>query len=240
MKNLEIFFALVVAACLMAVASAPAFAVETINWKICKENAGKGQWQNSLCTEAKAGGNWETKEVTETINLTSNAETLELIDTKATGGESRIFCKETDKGWAGREGAGGISAVTFSGCERKTGECEAGTVKATPLTLAWFLSVLRRGSGAGPRIWITFFSTKGNGPGVKVECEVDKILKVTDECSGAMNALGEEVGGTVVSIFEKRPELESPKQECSIGGAESGEIHGRDVSKQENGHGLFF
>ncbi len=238
--KLKILFGLVIASCLMTVASAPASAVETINWKICKENAGKGQWQNSLCTEAKAGGNWETKEVTETVNVTSSAETMELIDTKATGGESRISCKETGKGWAGREGEGGISAVTFSGCERNTGECEAGTVKATPLTLGWDFTVLRRGSGAGPRIWISFFWTKGSGPSVKVECEVDKILKVTDECSGAINALGEEVNGTVAFLFGKNEDLESPKQECSIGGPESGEIRGREVTKQENSHGLFF
>ncbi len=242
MKYLKISIGLVVMVGLMGVASEPAQATtETVNLAICKENAGKGHWENSLCTKAKASGNWDTREVTETVALTSSAEKLELIDTK-TKPESRITCNMTDKGWIGVHGEGGISSVTFSGCARVEGPCEAGhTVTVTPLTLGWDYSVLRRGSGAGPRIWIEFFWTKSNGPGYKIECTVSEKSVVADECRGALDAEGEQLNGTVIADFAEKIEgLEyPPKQECTSGGAEAGEIRGKDVLKQENGHGLF-
>jgi hypothetical protein len=237
-KYLRILIAITIAAGLMAVASTSASATE-ISWAICGENAGKGHWENSLCTNAKTGGNWETKALAETMSITSSAEKLELIDLKAEGKESDISCRETDKGWAGLNGHSGISTATFTECESKTGICGTGkkvTVKA--LNLPWPFTVLRRGSGAGPRIIFTW--DYGKGVGYKVECTEPKL---TYECQGAISSRTEELSGTVAAVFGKVPpeesEVESPKQECSLGGAETGEIHGKDIFKLENGHGLF-
>ncbi len=62
MRYLRVLIAMVIVASLMAVASSSASATE-ISWTTCSENAGKGQWENSLCTKAKNGrklGNEDT------------------------------------------------------------------------------------------------------------------------------------------------------------------------------------
>jgi hypothetical protein len=238
MRYLRVLITMMIVAGLMAVASSSASATE-ISWTTCSENAGKGQWENSLCTHAKTGGNWETKTLTETVGIASSAEKLELVDLKAEGKESDISCNETDKGWAGSNGHSGISAATFTECESKTGVCGTGKkVTVVALNFPWPFTVLRRGSGAGPRI--IFSWDYGKGVGYKVECTETKVKY---ECQGQISSRTEELSGTVAAVFGKVPpeesEVESPKQECSLGGAESGEIRGKDIFKLESGHGLF-
>ena len=149
MKHLRIAFGLVVVAGLMAIAAAPAMAANA-RWEQCKNVGTGGHWSNALCSKPATGGAWETKEVTETEELTSSGE-VELTDTKATGGESTIKCKGSDAGWIGAKGGDGETVVTAEGCTRVTGLCES-NVTARAINLPWYTQLVISGTQSEIRL----------------------------------------------------------------------------------------
>lgn len=233
MMRLKIALGLAVLAGLMAVMAGPASAAGP-RWVTCKENSGHGQWENSLCTKEKANGNFETKELTETINVVSSSKGLELTDTKATGGQSTIICEGTDTGWAGANGEDGISKITTTGCTVKEGLCEKGSAAtAVALNLPWFTRLVETGGEVRDIV-----EAKGEGPGYKVECTVDKIFKAADKCVGTTSTktTNNLPAGSVEAEFESKSE----KGNCELGGTGTGVVKGIDVSSLESGRGWWF
>jgi hypothetical protein len=234
MKYLKLAPWLAVVAGLMAFTAVPAMAAEAV-WVGCKENAGHGQWKNNQCSEVENKGNFETKEQTETSEVTSatTGSGLELSDSKATGGETAVTCVGGGRGWSGANGLGGVTVARVANCKFvKAGACEASKpVIATARNLPW-ATTLQDASGHVRLSLLPTVQGKeiGKGePGYSVECTVGGVLKVTDTCEGKTTTAvrnstsrannGE---GTVEAEFEGKSETST----CSIGGAEAGRIAG--------------
>ncbi len=229
--KLKITLCLAAAAALLAILATPALAGQAA-WIACQEYPELGQWEDSLCSKGKEGSNWATQEVTETMEVTSNASTLELTDTKATGGSATIKCAMTDTGWI-EESLGGISKINTTKCERASGLCESGKeAKVTAIDLPWNTE-LREESGGEVR---DILQAGGKGPGYKVECTVEKVFKVADECFGAITTKmrNNHSSETVEAEYESKSE----KVECSLGGKGSGEIKGVDAIKKQQPGGV--
>jgi hypothetical protein len=226
MKHLKIItLCLTAAVGLLGILAAPALATQPI-WSACQEFAEHGPWENNTCSKAKTNGNWATEEIDQTVEVTSSS-SLELTDTKATGGSSTIKCSGTDAGWVGGS-VDSISKINTTKCERITGLCESGkTVTATPIDLPWSTE-LKEESGGEIRDAI---HATGKGPGYKIECTVGGIFKVADECFGSLTTKmkNNHSNGTVEAEFESK----SGKIECSLGGKEAGEVKGVDTTKQQ-------
>jgi hypothetical protein len=238
MKHLRIVFGLAAVAGLMAVMAGPTLAAQT-SWGQCKENKEHGEWGNSLCTEAKTKGNWETKEVTETIEVTSSS-SLELEDQKATGGAVAVKCGGTDLGTIGAKGSDEISKIATSSCEfvgEKHGSCEeASGATAEAINLPWVTKLEENTEGEVRDVIESAVS--GKTPGWSVKCTVSGILKVTDECTGITNTgIRDTPAGTVEAEFEEIS-AEAPVT-CSIGGKGAGFVHGDDTIKAKNGGAIF-
>jgi hypothetical protein len=236
MKSLKIAFGLLIVAGSMAVTVGSALAGE-VRWINCTENPGHGQWKNSLCSKAKTNGGWETKEISETVEVTSSAKELQLVDTKATGGEMKLACSVTDAGWVGATGSDGVSRVTTTECkllEGKDGACESGKpVTAKAVHLPWSTK-LQEATGGEARDAI---QNGGKGePGYAIECTVAGIFEVADECTGKTTTgiFNNKNKGTVEVEFESKSE----KDNCILGGAGAGEIKGIAIVKQRNGRTL--
>ena len=107
-------------------------------WVAC-EKVTSGKWTDNNCTAA-GSGTFETKAVTETVEVTSSSPGgLELEDSKATGGATAIKCEGSDQGTVGNEGSDSVTRITASKCTFvKAGSCESGkAVTARALNLPW-------------------------------------------------------------------------------------------------------
>jgi hypothetical protein len=222
MKYLKIAFGLVIVAGLMAVAASPAMARQ--GWVQCRENTGKGQWENSKCTTAKANGNWETKEITETLETTSSG-SLELEDSKATGGATAVQCSGAGTGTVGSGGSGSVKTVTATGCKfvaGKVGSCEESKgVTTRAVNLPWSTKLEER-SGGEVRNVITS-TVAGKAPGYATECTVGGVFKISDECTGVTSAnVRPNRAKTVETEFDKTSEPGT----CSVGGEKAGFLRG--------------
>jgi hypothetical protein len=242
MKYLKIAVVLVVMAGLMAVAAATALAAEPVpRWEQCK-SVEKGQWENSLCSKGKTNGGWETKEISETEEVTSSSAKLEFTDTKAPGGTSTIRCTETNAGWIvdlkTEPGESGFSTVSLKNCERVAGGCEAGkAVTAEPEDLpSGFAWELRTRAGMSIIVWRNFAGTKGFG--VKIKCTVAGV-GVTDECFEKELGVARNGPNGTVEIESEKVSFEEDPGECSLGGKESGEIGGILIIKQRSGRATY-
>lgn len=203
-----------VVATLFAVAATPVLAAPV--WQSC-EGLTKGE-SGSECAKEKSGGAYEWVELAETREVTSSVPELEVTDTKASGEALTIKCKATDVGWIGSGSSDGVSKITTSSCTRVSGTCEEGTVSLTAIDLPWGSTLENETKGIVDKT-----TSDGKGPpGYKLECG-EGTSKLTDECHGTALAKlkNNEAKGTV----EAEPEA-SPKDECTLGGKEAGEIKG--------------
>jgi len=224
MKHLRIAFGLVVMAGLMAIAAAPAMAANA-RWEQCKNVGTGGHWSDALCSKPATNGAWETKEVTETEEVTSSGE-VELTDTKATGGASTIKCKGFDVGWIGVNGGDGETVVKATGCTRVEGLCES-NVTAVAINLPWYTQLAISGSEIRDRVR----SAAAAGPGYKVECVTGGIFKVADECTGGISTkMTNSSDGNVQAEFDAISEAETGT--CKLGGAGSGRVRGHVHNQQ--------
>jgi len=236
MKYLRIAFGLVVVTGLMAVVASPALAAQP-KWVACEEVT-SGKWTNNNCTTA-GSGKFETKAVTETVEVTSSSPGgLELEDSKATGGATAIKCEGSDLGTVGNEGSDSVTRITASNCslvEKKEGECEKSKpVTARALNLPWATKLEEVGTKE-VRDQVTSL-VSGKEPGWAVECTVLGVFKITDECTGNTSTGIHNVRneGKVEAEFDKVTE-EKPAT-CSVGGAKSGFVKGVDLSLLRRWH----
>ena len=246
MKNLKIVYGLIVVASLIALSASPAMA--SPRWAQCGEDLGKGHWEDSKCTKPSATGDWETKAILETIEVTSSS-ALAVEDINALGGELEAECTEVGVGWAGTKGRGGFSRVEKIKCEfigKKHGVCEENKgVIVRPINLPWATRLVER---AGPPFEVrdTFESggkkENGNGePGWSVECTISAVMKIADTCERSgytSTAIGNRAEGTVEESFDERTREETMFK-CTAGGAEAGLVHGKILSKPRGSGSLW-
>jgi hypothetical protein len=227
MKYLKIAFGLALVAGLMAVVASPALAAQP-KWVACQEVT-SGKWTNNNCTTA-GSGKFETKAVTETVEVTSSSPGgLELEDSKATGGATAIKCEGSDLGTVGNEGSDSITKITATKCTFvKAGSCESGkAATARALNLPWATKLEEVGKEVRDQVTSL---VSGKEPGWAVECTVLGVFKITDECTGNTSTGIHNVRneGKVEAVFDKVTE-EKPAT-CSVGGAKSGFVRGVDLS----------
>jgi hypothetical protein len=235
MKRFKLVIGLIVATSLMAV-TAPLAVAAGPRWATCFKKAG-GPWKNSVCTEA-GSGEWETREIKETVEVTSSGK-LELEDNAATGGKIVVECEETDRGTVGAEGQDSVTSVTVGGCAFITaGECEAsGKPVAQAVNLPWSTRLEERENTETHkkelRDLVRSVTTKP--PGWHVECEVKKIIKIADECTGGTNTAvrSNRATGAVESVFDSVSAQEPGS--CTEGNSTSGRVRGTVISKYRSG-----
>ena len=215
---MKILLGLAVVTLFAAVAAAPALA--SPKWQTCTEStSGKGEW----CLKV-GEGNFESKEIRETEEVTSSTSGLELEDEKATGGASKIKCKGGNLGWIGANGQDGIIKATAKECERVTGPCEAGTARAIAINLPWGTTLEEETNGIRDKI-----RAGGSGPGYEIECRVAGFFKIVDTCTGTTSA--KITNNENIGIVEDDFETKSGKDTCSIGGADAGNMRGVEIIK---------
>jgi len=212
MKHLRIAFGLVVMAGLMAIAAVPAMALSP-RWEQCKtvEIANSGNWKDSLCSVPQGSGTWLTMQVTSTEEVTSKSiGKIELTDTKATGGASTVACEGGDRGTIGANGADQEIEVFATSCVRVTGACTS-NVRAVAINLPWITQLVEEPAG---KIRNTIRSEiAGKSPGYLVECLVQGIFVVEDECTGPISTAMENLpNGNVLATFDKTSEEEGEKK----------------------------
>lgn len=230
MKRLKIAFGLVLVAGVMAITASSALAGPI--WVHCAK-VSSGKWKNSLCTESGTG-EWETKAVTETSEVTSStigSTGLELEDKKA---GTAITCVGVGTGTAGANGSDSVISTKATKCKivaGKAGSCEEPlTVRA--INLGWSSKLEER---SGELRDIITSSISGKQPGYAVECEVDGIIKISDECTGVIstNARANRAEGTVETEFDSLSEGELAN--CTVGGEKQGRIHGNVINRLRSG-----
>jgi hypothetical protein len=228
MKYLKLVFGLAMLASMMAVTASSAMAKEPV-WVTClpaKNGAGTGTFEDSHCTKPLHNGNWETSELTKTVEVTSFAK-LNLSDTV---GKTTVTCTGLGKGTVGAKGSSSVTEISNLSCvflPKEEGKCEAADgVRAKPLGLPWSGQLVERKNTGGVlelRNSVTSL-INGRAPGWGIECTVDKVLQVDDECTGNSTAgiRANRAEGSVESEAEK----ESEKANCSLGGTGAGESEG--------------
>jgi hypothetical protein len=226
MKYLKIAFGLALLAGLMAVAASPAVAAPV--WLHCAKVGGtSGKWTNGTCTTA-GSGEWETKELTETVEVTSSG-TLTLEDRKES---TAIECTGLDTGTVGAKGSDSVLTITNIKCKfvsGKVGSCtESDGTKANPANLPWSTQLAERTNAKSEKENRDVLTSlvSGKNPGWDVECTVGGVLKITDECTGvsSTNVRANRSVGSVVTEFEKESEKEPAN--CSVGGEKEGFVAG--------------
>jgi len=228
MRGVKMAFGLIMAACLMMVAAAPAFA--GTEWQHCeKVGAPKGSFSEHLCKTKEAGGEWEwipiKKESSEKVVIEGE---LELEDSESTLGAVRIKCKVSSTGLVEAEGKGTIETATLTECKVVKGTC--GSPKAEAIHLPWDTELVEEGGKIRDKIK----SSGAGAPGYKVTCTV--IIKVTDTCEAETSTAI--TNNVEASLVEASFEAKSGKAKCSLSKKESGSVSGTLKIKQANGWGL--
>lgn len=220
MRSLIILLSALALAVLCAVAATPAVA-SSLAWRECVKSEG-GMFEEEHCSKGAAKGSYEWTEETKEITTSGK---VKLTDAKVEGEtSSELGCEEEGSGTIRGKGEGSETEVKYSKCEVLKGPCEKATAKVSALSLPWSTQ-LEEGKE------VIRYGIKS--PGYKIECDVEKKLKVEVECHGVTSAVAtnNEAGGTVAAEFE----TESKKQECKPGNAESGEIKGTVTIKGKGG-----
>jgi hypothetical protein len=228
MKYPKIAFGLIVAVGLMAVATGPAMA-RGPRGVTCVHSTG-GKWLNSLCTSV-GSGEWETKEINETVEATASG-TLEQEDSAATGGAVAIECSASGHGTFGAEGIGSVIAIKLQSCRFiKHGACEeSGPVTSEFLNLPWTTRLEERENTETKIIELRNLLTAGHSgkpPGLAVECRVGGILKIVDECTGMFSnssVIANRATGSIESEYDKVSAQEPGS--CTLGNSHSGFLRG--------------
>ena len=238
MKYLKMVFGLALVAGLMSVVASPAMAVP--RWVHCVK-VEKGKWLDNNCTKA-GEGTWETKELVGTSEVTSSG-TLELEDTKATGGAVDVSCPGTNTGWvanlangtAGEDGVTSIHVVVASCTFIKKGACEV-LENVEARNLPWGTRLVESGSEVRDEL----ISGNSSGlPGWLVKCKTI-IGSVTDTCTrsgSTQNVRSNRATGKTEFIFDATTE-KSPA-ECTQGGAGAGLVRGIISQQLRSGNGLW-
>ena len=227
MKYLKITLGLALVAGLMAMAASPATAAA--KWVHCvKVEAGKGQWNNSNCSEADKSNEYETKAITETSEVTSSGE-LELEDTAA---GVALKCAGSNRGWVANlttGGEGGVIEISATSCKTEKGTCENPLAEAR--NLPWGSKLVESGAEVRDELVSGPKTQEGKGePGWAVRCTVGGIIKVTDRCekSGTtQNVKNNRATGATEFTFDKK----TGSVICSVDGGATGRVEGTVTGK---------
>ncbi len=235
MKYIKIALGLAFAAGLMAVAASPALALSP-RWVTCQNVGTGGHWTDSHCEKAGAG-EWDTREVTETREVTSSSSKIELEDTAVLLGPSSVECEGTDTGTIGAGGTDSTVGITVTKCKIvRAGPCEK-LEEVKPLNLPW-LTLLEERENKGKEREVRDRITSlvvGKNPGWAVKCKTIGGVK-TDECTGITSTgVRNGAGGVVEGIFEKISE-ETPAS-CTEGNSKSGFVRGTTINRLRNAKG---
>ncbi len=239
MRYLKIAFGLVMVAGLMAVAASPAMALGP-RWVTCAKVSTGGQWSSGTCTTSGTG--WETKAISETVEVTSSGK-LELEDSAATGGKVIIECSGTNLGTVGAEGQGNIISITATSCEfvsKEHGSCEEGQKRtAEAINLPWSVKLEERENTESKKIELRDLvrSLTTKSPGWKVTCRVDGILEISDECTGGTSTAvnSNRATGATEFVFDSVSAQEPAS--CTAGNNTSGSVRGTVTGKLRNSKG---
>jgi hypothetical protein len=232
MKHLRMALGLVVMTGLMALAASPAMALSP-RWVTCVKKASSA-FKNSLCTEAGAG-EWATQEINETVEVTASVSSLELEDTKATGGATAIKCAGSGQGTAGKEGQDSVTKIKLNHCTFvKAGSCETAVEPSvTAVNLPWSTRLEERENTSTKKLelrdLIRSLTTKP--PGWNVECRIAGIFKVADTCEGGTSTSLRSNRATGATEAEFDGVSAQEPATCSVGGSGAGVVRGPIVSK---------
>jgi hypothetical protein len=245
MKYLRMVFGLAVVAGLMAVAASPALAVKPPRWVTCLQVTG-GHWKDANC-ESPGVGNWDTREITETQEITTSGR-LELTDSAAPGGKTVVVCEGTDQGTVGAEGQGSTTrvTVTISSCKfvnKAHGGCEESKpiVEVKAVNLPWSTHLEERENTETKKIELRSLlrSLSGKPPGWAVTCETF-LGPVTDECTGGSSTAVESARSNLLTnfIFDKASEQEPANCTQAAGKTGTGRVRGTVSSSLRNSKGV--
>jgi hypothetical protein len=206
------------------------------HWLVCLP------WTNSptrysthQCKEAASGGSWEWSELNGTEAARAFA-TLKLKDLKL-GVE--VICTGEGNGSVGPKKLDRIVEIVNISCVKGAG-CEKLEGNAKPLNLPWQTELAEVPAGSG-KIRDNIVAENKKGAGWAVTCKVAGI-KDTDECTteegsvGVSNVWTHGVEGELLVLGDF--ESESPKANCSLGGAKEGEVAGTVALLLVNNWGL--
>lgn len=234
MKYLRIAFGLALVAGLMAVSASSAWAAPP-RWVACeKVAAGTGHWTDQHCEKAGTG-EWDTREITETREVTSDG-TLELEDEKASIlGATRIKCSGTNLGTVGAGGSDSVRSITATSCEFiKAGGCSTSTKPTAEARNLGWTTQLKEENGEVRDVITSLIA--GKQPGWAVTCTSVLGSKETDVCEAEgtastkiTNGTGEKKGA-VIAKFEK-----AQRAHCSLGGAGAGIVEGEVLNRLRTG-----
>jgi hypothetical protein len=232
MKHLKVVFGLAVLAGLMAVMASSAMALGP-RWVTClpAKEVGKGHFNDSGCLESDKTNEWETTEVTETLETTSSSTGLKLEDSEAPGGAVEIECSGTNTGTISANGQDSVKTVhTNPGCKFiKAGACEekAG-VTAEARNLGWSTELMEINSEERDLLRSL---VSGKKPGWNVTCTVGGILQITDECTANVTTVIRNLRGSgkIEAEFEAKgetSEFDGEVAECTASKKKSGHVKG--------------
>jgi len=239
MKSIKIAGLCLVAMFVMSMVASATASAAAPEWIHCiKVEAGKGKWKNKGCTEATASGEWETKGIAETVEVTSSG-SLELEDLNATGGPVAVKCAGIGVGSIGPgklDRTNSISASkggkTITCAFVKNGACESGDpVTAEAKNLPWQTRLAPKGTEP-PRDEI--YEGTGGEPGWTVTCTAVLVGKTEDTCTGTKGTTkmkNNPLTGNVESEFKFEG---AERAKCTIGGAESGRVSETITTRQRN------
>jgi hypothetical protein len=237
MKHLKLALGPIITAGLIALTAAPAMAAQPI-WVDCVK-AEHSHWMNSTCTKAGTG-EWETKAVIETSEVTSTGD-FELEDAKATGGATALKCEESDEGTVGPEGQDSIRRITDTDCTFvKAGSCETAVEpKVNFVDLPWSTRLEERENTETHKIELRDLirSLTTEPPGWDVECEVAGIFKISDICTGGTSTSVMSNRADGATEFEFDDVSAQEPDDCSVGGADAGFTRGVVIGKLRNKKG---
>lgn len=230
MRYLKIAFGLVLVTGLMAVSASSAWAGPP-RWVACeKVAAGTGHWTDQHC-ESPGAGSWDTREITETREVTSDG-TLELEDEKASAlGATRVKCSGTNLGTVGAGGSDSVTRITATSCTFvKAGGCSSTKpVTAEARNLGW-TTQLKEENGEVRDVITSLVA--GKAPGWAVTCtsvlgkeEVDVCEAEGTSSTKITNGTGEKKGA-IIATFEK-----AQRAHCSLGGVGAGVVEGEVLSR---------
>jgi hypothetical protein len=246
MKRLKIALGPAIAAGLMAVVASPAMALP--RWVHCVKDP-TGSYHDSDCRvpASEGTGDWETKELVGTSEVTSSGE-LTLEDSEATGGPVDVVCKVRGTGWVANLSSGSGETIFHTmasiGCKFGShGECEESAgATATPRNLPWAGRLEERVGEVRDEIVSGGRKEEGNGePGWSVQCRVAKVFEIEDTCELQGDTTYERpdrVDGTIESEFDGVTLTETmPK--CTLSKKNSGLVLGIISSKLRQLTGLW-
>jgi len=237
MKHLKIAFGLVVVAGLMAVVASPAMAAGPI-WVTCVNvGANNGKWVDPQCTKAGVG-EWETRAVTETVEVTSSSTGLLLTDKSTKAGASSVECGGTNVGTIGAKGSDSVISIHAENCKKvKEAACKT-LMHVEARNLPWSSLLVER-ENANKELEVRNRLTSliaGQNPGWAVECNTLLGVKV-DVCTGitTTGVRDNRALGRVEGLFD--PTGEKEPASCTEGNKESGTVSGTVVNSLRNARG---